>query len=173
MINKNPSIIKPALRAIHISQERVNLVQFRLMLSKSLKHHLQARNNLKEILKFRPDDDDDNHQPNDNLMEIGLKIGGTLSLTCSLIFCVFRAGHIQNVTFVVSWETVLSFHILLLLLFETDVGQYFFSDPTISDFSTKCLFVKKRVIAVLQKFCYSSNHAANIAAALVHCTVLK
>ena len=169
MINKNPSIIKPALRAIHISQERVNLVQFRLMLSKSLKYHLQARNNLKEILKFRPDDDDDNHQPNDNLMEIGLKIGGTLSL----IFCVLRAGqHIQNVTFVVSWETVLSFHILLLL-FETDVGQYFFSDPTISDFSTKCLFVKKRVIAVLQKFCYSSNHAANIAAALVHCTVLK
>ena len=76
MINKNPSIIKPALRAIHISQERVNLVQFRLMLSKSLKHHLQARNNLKEILKFRPDDD--NRQPNDNLMEIGLKIGGTL-----------------------------------------------------------------------------------------------
>ena len=32
MINKNPSIIKVALRAIHISQERVNLVQFKPML---------------------------------------------------------------------------------------------------------------------------------------------
>ena len=30
------------------------------------------------LKKFRPDDDND--QPNDNLMEIGLKIGGTLSL---------------------------------------------------------------------------------------------
>ena len=62
MINKNPSIIKVALRAIHISQERVNLVQFKPMLRvlsdttlKSQEQSLKFLKALKFLYKFKFD----------------------------------------------------------------------------------------------------------------------
>ena len=62
MINKNPSIIKVALRAIHISQERVNLVQFKPMLRvlsdttlKSQEQSLKFLKAIKFLYKFKFD----------------------------------------------------------------------------------------------------------------------